>query len=50
MCIEEELYDYSQDFSPEELYGDDEEEKEERQYKTLEEQLSEIGMSIHDFI
>ena len=39
-------YDYSQDFSPEELY----EEKEKPEYKTLEEQLSEIGMSINEFL
>lgn len=38
--------DYSEDFSPEELY-----EKEERpQYKTLEDNLRDVGMSIHDFI
>jgi hypothetical protein len=42
----EEAYDYSQDFSPEELH----EEEEESQYKTLEEELRDIGMSIHDFI
>lgn len=50
MYVKEESYDYSEDFSPEELYGDYEEEKEKRQYKTLEEQLREVGMSIHDFI
>lgn len=43
---QQEPYDYSQDFSPEELY----EEKEESHYQTLEEQLREVGMSIHDFI
>lgn len=41
-----EPYDYSQDFSPEELY----EEKEEPQYQSLEDKLREVGMSIHDFI
>ena len=41
-----EPYDYSQDFSPEELY----EEKEEHQYQSLEDKLREVGMSIHDFI
>ena len=41
-----ESYDYSQDFSPEELY----EEKEEHQYQSLEDKLREVGMSIHDFI
>lgn len=41
-----EPYDYSQDFSPEELY----EEKEEPQYQSLEDKLKEVGMSIHDFI
>lgn len=44
MYVEE--YDYSEDFSPEELY----EEKEETQYRTLEDELRDIGMSIHDFI
>ena len=43
---DEDLYDYSEDFSPEELY----EEEYEPQYKTLEDELREIGMSIHDFI
>lgn len=37
--------DYSEDFSPEELYEEDE-----PQYKTLEDELREVGMSIHDFI
>lgn len=41
-----EPYDYSQDFSLEELY----EEKEEPQYQSSEDKLREIGMSIHDFI
>ena len=41
-----EPYDYSEDFSPEELYEDEEE----SYYKTLEEELREVGMSIHDFI
>lgn len=47
MYIEtQESYDYSEEFSPEELY----EEKEESQYQSLEEQLRDIGMSIRDFI
>lgn len=45
MCVESN-YDYSEDFSPEELY----EEEDEREYQSLEDQLREIGMSIHDFI
>lgn len=45
LCIEE-PYDYSEDFSPEELY----EEEEESQYRTLEDELRDVGMSIHDFI
>lgn len=44
MCIEP--YDYSEDFSPEELY----EEKEESEYHSLEDDLRDVGMSIHDFI
>lgn len=39
-------YDYSEDFSPEEIY----EEQEEPQYQSLEDRLKEIGMSINDFI
>ena len=47
MYIEiQESYDYSEEFSPEELY----EEKEEPQYQSLEDKLREVGMSIHDFI
>lgn len=46
MCIEEESYDYSEDFSFEELY----EKEEESQYQSLEDKLREVGMSIHDFI
>lgn len=42
-----EPYDYSQDFSPEELYG---EKEEEHHYQSLEDKLREVGMSIHDFI
>lgn len=38
-------YDYSDTFSPEELY----EEQPEKEYQTLEEKLSEIGMSIDNF-
>ena len=45
LCIGE-PYDYSEDFSPEELY----EEEEESQYRTLEDELRELGMSIRDFI
>lgn len=45
MCKEEQ-HNYSEDFSPEELY----EEKEEPQYQSLEDKLREIGMDIHDFI
>ena len=45
LCIGE-PYDYSEDFSPEELY----EEEEESQYRTLEDELRDVGMSIHDFI
>lgn len=43
---QQEPYDYSQDFSPEELYD----EKQEYHALTLEEQLREVGMSVHDFI
>ena len=39
-------YDCSKDFSPEELY----EEQPEKEYQTIKERLSEIGMSIHDFM
>lgn len=39
-------YDYSEDFSPEELH----EKKQPKEYQTLEEQLRDVGMSIHDFI
>lgn len=39
-------YDYSQDFSPEELI----ETQENDSYKGLEQQLSDIGMNIHDFV
>lgn len=46
MCIEKQ-YDYSEDFSPEELYEEDEEEF---HYRSLEDELRDIGMSIHDFI
>ena len=42
-----EEFDYSEDFSPEELYG---EELEEYKYKSFEDHLRDLGMSIHDFI
>lgn len=47
MCRkEQQQYNYSEDFSPEELY----EEKEEPQYQSFEDKLRDIGMDIHDFI
>lgn len=39
-------YDYSEDFSPEELHDEEDKVK----YETLEDKLKEIGMSISDFI
>ena len=45
LCIGE-PYDYSEDFSPEELY----EEPEYPEYQSLEDKLREVGMSIHDFL
>lgn len=44
--IKDKEYDYSEDFSPEEIYG----EKEEVHYDSLEDKLREVGMSIRDFI
>lgn len=40
-------YDYSEDFSPEEIYGDDEGPKYPR---TIEDELRDLGMSTSDFI
>lgn len=45
MCIKDDPYDYSEEFSLEEMY-----EEEEYYYKTLEEELREVGMSISDFL
>lgn len=48
MNVEQQEYDYSEDFDPDELY---EYEKEKGpKYQTFEEKLREVGMSIHDFI